>query len=487
MKIRKYNQKLEIFVQNKQEAQDLQNLLSCYVPGYQNDTLYKMGKWDGKHKFYTIKIAPGGWFFTTDLGFRNRILRYFDIKIPTQKTVGLEFLKKEIPKLPFKPYKHQLKLFLGMVSNLNHLGISSVGSGKSLSIYLGLKYFYELNETVLILVPTIMLVEQIYQDFKDYKADFMHDIQQIGGEFKNKDIQKPIVISTWQSAVKSDLSKFDVVINDETHQSKASVLSSILRNNNFKRKLGVTGTMPIEELDYMKLESNFGEPVRYINSAEMIQQGLATDVTVVACFLNYGKKGVPHRLIKKYHDEIKYQKESKERQQFINSLLKNLKGVTVALYNHTQHGIKTWENLTGTEYKKISFEKQKELDVFFISGKTSPKIREQIRKYLNTKEAVNSVVIAQYNIMSTGINIPKLKNLVYISANKSFVQVIQSIGRVLRLHELKSKAYVYDIVDVMNGKRQKDNYLLKHFWERESYYNSEGFKIVEKEVFLKNI
>ncbi len=486
MHIRKHNQKLEIFIEDKEQAKSLMDLLSCYEPGYQHDTLYQMGKWDGRKKFYKIKVMENGWFFITDLGFRNRVLRFFKKEIPQQKknSDSIDFLKKEIPKLPFKPYKHQLKLFLGLISNLNHLGISSVGSGKSLAFYLATKYFYEKNQKILILVPSIMLVEQLYQDYKSYFCDFLDKIQQIGGEFKDKNIKQPIVISTWQSAVKSDLSKFDIVMNDETHQAKAHVLNSILKSNNFKRKLGVTGTMPIIEKDYMTLESNFGEPVRYINAKQMIQQGLATDVTVVTTFLNYNNgKGIPKKSIKTYHEEIKFMKEHTPRQKFVNNLLKKLKGVTVALYNHTEHGVKTWENLTGIKYKKVSFDKQKELGVFFISGKTSPKIREQIRQYLNTVE--NAVVIAQYNIMSTGINIPKLKNLVYISSNKSYIQVIQSIGRILRLHKSKEKAYLYDIVDVMNGRRKDDNYLLKHFWERESFYNSEQFNIIEKEVTLK--
>ncbi len=268
------------------------------------------------------------------------------------------------------------------------------------------------------------------------------------------------------------------------HTAKADVLYSILKNNNFERKLGVTGSMPIIELDAMILESNFGKPKRYINAKQLMELGLATELTIVAMFLNYPK--VPFKLINTYHKEIKYQKESILRKEWVNRFLKKLTGVTVALYNHTDLGEDTWTRLTNLELNTKTLNNiklQKELKVFIISGKTKPKIREEIRLHLNTVE--DAVVIAQYSIMSTGINIPKLKNLVYLQSNKSYTATLQSIGRVLRLHDSKPKAFVFDLVDVMSGTRKDDNYLLRHFWERSNYYHQEDFNIIEKEIYLK--
>ncbi len=485
---------LEIFTDNIETARIIQEKLSCFEINYQHQTLYRMGKSDGRKKFYNVKKSSDGWFFATDLGFTKRIENSFDIEIledkDTKNPEALEFLKREIPKLPFKPYKHQLSLFMGLINSKNHLGISSVGSGKSLSIYLTLLWLRQNsqgNKKIILLVPTIMLVQQIFNDFKSYNAqdDFLNDIQQIGGDFTSKDIIKPIVISTWQSAVKTPLKGFDVCMVDEAHRSKASVLDSIIKNNNFSIKFGLTGSMPIIEYDAMILESNFGEPVRYINAKKMMEMGLATDLTIVAIFLNYPK--VPLNLIKKYPDEIKYMKSNTQRKDFINKFMLKLTGITVGLYAHTVFGIDTWERLTGeklTTKIKNSLILQKELGVFFISGSTKPSLREEIRLYLNTPEASTAIVIAQFNILSTGINIPKLKNLVYLNANKSFTDTLQSIGRVLRLHDSKLKAYVFDLVDCMSGNRKEENYLLKHFWERNNYYQQEGFNVIEKEINL---
>jgi superfamily II DNA or RNA helicase len=86
--------------------------------------------------------------------------------------------------------------------------------------------------------------------------------------------------------------------------------------------------------------------------------------------------------------------------------------------------------------------------------------------------------------MSTGINIKALKNLVFLSSSKSYTEIIQSVGRVLRLHDTKSKAVVFDLVDEMSAHRKSDNYHLKHFFVRLPYYESEGFEISEIEVTL---
>lgn len=267
------------------------------------------------------------------------------------------------------------------------------------------------------------------------------------------------------------------------HTAKADVLNDILHQPHWERKGGLTGSMPIIELDALTLESNFGKPKRYINARQMIDMGLATDLSIVAMFLNYPQ--IPKKQIKTYQNEVKFMKDYLPRQVFINKLLHKLDGVTVALYNHTDHGVKTWENFTGiklTTKIKNSFGEQSKLGCFFLTGSTSPKLREQIRLYLNSVE--QSLVIAQYNIMSTGINIPRLKNLVYLSSNKSFTATLQSIGRVLRLHKEKSSAVVYDLIDCMSGKRVDMNYLQRHFWERNNFYEQEEFTVIEKEINL---
>ena len=213
-------EKIEVFTTDKKIAQKIQSEFSCMVPGYQQSTKYRSGRWDGKKKFYSIQgiNEPKGWLFKLNKSFLKRISEITGHPLEkTDYTEALDFLITEIENLPFKPYKHQMKMFLGAASEKSHLGISSVGSGKSLVIYLLMKYYNQKNKKILILVPTIDLVHQMKNDMIDYSVNepIEAKIQQMGGEFTSKEVTKDILISTWQSAVKSDLTKFEVVINDE--------------------------------------------------------------------------------------------------------------------------------------------------------------------------------------------------------------------------------------------------------------------------------
>jgi predicted helicase len=135
--------------------------------------------------------------------------------------------------------------------------------------------------------------------------------------------------------------------------------------------------------------------------------------------------------------------------------------------------------------KKNDFEYQKQLGVFFISGSTKSTVREKIREYLNSSESKNEILIAQSTTISTGINLPKLTNLVIAEMpGKSFTKILQSIGRVMRKSKEKGNTvFIWDIIDVFPYKNE--NYSLKHFWERMEYYNSEEHEIIEMEKELK--
>jgi superfamily II DNA or RNA helicase len=334
-----------------------------------------------------------------------------------------------------------------------------------------------------VLVPTVDLVHQLKDDFVDYNApkDFINEVQQIGGEFNNKNVLRPIVISTYQSAIKSDLSGFDVIINDEAHLAKAETIQTILQNP-FKIKLGLTGSPPPEKLDLLLLEQHYGQPKTYITAKGLIDLGLATDVVISAVFLKQKQK------IMKYHEEVKFIKDSPKRRKWITGFMKKLKGLSIGLYQHTEHGEQTWEDLTGVEataQNLNNFELQKKLGVFFLKGGTKTSTRKRILNYIKNLNGTEKVIlIGQIKLLSTGINIKPLKHLVFLSSTKGYVTVIQSIGRVLRLHDSKKKAVIWDLVDDFSSKRKTENYALKHFWERLSFYEFQQFDIIETEVQL---
>ena len=86
-----------------------------------------------------------------------------------------------------------------------------------------------------------------------------------------------------------------------------------------------------------------------------------------------------------------------------------------------------------------------------------------------------------YNVL-TGVNMPKLHDVILYANSKSKIKVLQSIGRGLRKHATKNQIILYDIIDDLSYKtrtgRVVENYLIKHWKERMSYYKEQEFPVI---------
>lgn len=102
-----------------------------------------------------------------------------------------------------------------------------------------------------------------------------------------------------------------------------------------------------------------------------------------------------------------------------------------------------------------------ETNSFYSDGQTDVGIREKIRSDLEKSDG--NVLFANVQIMSTGINVKRLHNLVFCFGSKSLVRVIQSCGRILRLYDGKDCATLVDTV--FNFKYSK-----RHYQERLKLY-----------------
>jgi superfamily II DNA or RNA helicase len=180
--------------------------------------------------------------------------------------------------------------------------------------------------------------------------------------------------------------------------------------------------------------------------------------------------------------------ECNHRTNFVTDFLTSLsqKGVTAGLYHRTEYGVVLYKKLTGIELgegtkKRNDFDTMVKNNIFFIDGKTSPKVREKIRQYIDT--VPGAILLAQSKVLSTGINIKRLKNIVMLQNNKSFTDVVQILGRVMRLHPSKSHVYIFDLVDVFPYKRPSYSY--QHFEFRAMYYKYERHNYIEKRFDLR--
>jgi len=488
--IRELENHIEILTNKSEDIKNLDRLLSALRPGHEYEPRFQSGASDGRTRFYQTQKMERGVLFIIPRGFKKRLLDNisFDSSslLPPDKISeeDKEILKSIINTLPFKPRKYQLKSVIQFIENHNYLASMCTGSGKSLVAYLTMRFFYERGMKGILLVPTISLTMQMYGDFKDYNApeSFLENIKLVGGENNDKELNKPLIIGTYQSLVKvrENMKSYNFILTDEVHLASAESMQLILEQP-FKVKLGMTGSVPIVTVDRMAIEQIFGEPDFIVTARELMDLGLLTDSTITPVFLNYERRQDGLRAGLKYQDEVKFIKQSESRMRFIKTFLDKLPGLTVCLYAHNEHGENTFRSLTGIDIKPNDIETMKKYNVFLINGKTKGRIREEIRLY--TENIEKGVIIANYKVFSTGINLPNLTNIILLSSTKSYVTILQSLGRVFRKKQGKIKARIFDVVD--NFPYAKESYSMKHFWERLSAYNQENHTIIEKEIDMR--
>lgn len=236
-------------------------------------------------------------------------------------------------------------------------------------------------------------------------------------------------------------------------------------------RIGTTGTLDGSQTHKLVIEGLFGKVYNVTSTKKLIDKNLLSDIEIKCLILGYDDESVQQMKRQQYQDEIKFLITNEKRNQFINKLCLHVKGNTLVLFNFVDLHGKVLYNMMQQTDKKI----------FFIYGGTDADQREQIRHILNEEE--NAILIASYGTCSTGINIPRINNVVFASPSKSVVRVLQSIGRGLRKAKGKNKTVVYDISDDLCYLGYK-NHTMKHLDERIKIYNNEKFPYELKKIIL---
>lgn len=413
----------------------------------------RCGVSDGKIKF----VKKNGNFLK---GLLNKIKAYMDrqnidyiVDFKLTEGINKDDVFKFISelKLPFDPYDFQKNGVKIAVDNKQKIVLSATGSGKSYLLYILSRYLQHVNEQVLLVVPDVGLVNQMYNDFKDYaQADKEHlkDFDNIYHKIfagQDKDTDHPVIISTWQSIYDLDKShplfkKTNVILSDECHLcSSDSYMEIFEKAVNTTKRIGVTGTLPEDLIEQLKLEGIFGTSLRIVSSRQLIEMGLATESVVQPVILNYDEETIQtvYRA-KDWRYEQRVIMESEERfdfvTKFIEKLAKKNKGNVIVLFKNVDYGNRLYERL-----------KERHGNTFLIKGSVSPKKREEIRN--NLDKISDGILIGTDKIVSTGLNIKSLRYMVNTQNGKSEIKTIQSIGRLMRLFDGKDGSVLYDIVD----------------------------------------
>ena len=482
------SKKNEVFLQVQAEPHvyyELADQFTFDVPGAKFSPAYKKKFWDGKIRLFSTQTGQ------IYVGLLDRVVQFckdhsYTYEFVNSKHYGLPFEVNEgISKEGVKDYmnaicKHKPRDYQidGVYDALRHnrkLLISTTASGKSLMIYSIVRYYVERKQNTLIVVPTTSLVEQMYKDFADYGWDvgsFCHKIY--AGRERETDSQ--VIITTWQSLYKLPrkyFERFSVVVGDEAHQFKSKSLISIMTKlADAKYRFGFTGTLDGSQTHKWVLEGLFGPSYKIIKTNELMKKGHVATLDINVLLLKH-----PPNKFETFEEEVQYIINHNRRNNFIKNLALDLKGNTLILFARVEkHGEPLYNLINNSNI----IENRR---VFFVHGGIDTEDREEIRDI--TERENNAIIVASYGTFSTGINIKNLHNVIFASPSKSRIRNLQSIGRVLRKGDNKTKATLYDIADDISYKSRK-NYTLNHLIERIKVYNEENFNYDIVTVPLKN-
>ena len=468
-------------------AKELSTFFTFKVPNHQFIPAFRKRRWDGRVRLfnYASRTIYGGLLDYVENFLREREYTYEKVNfkpIVFEESYIDDWLKKQTIHLGEKiiqPYDYQIEAVKASIMNNRILLISPTGSGKSLIIFLTLKFLLEHSEgKYLIVVPTTGLVNQMSSDFLEYcnrNLEISRNIHAIySGQEKNTN--KRIVISTWQSIFRQDNSFFNDfrgIFGDESHLYKAKSLVSLMKKlKNCPFRIGTTGTLDGIHTHKLIIEGVFGRMHRVTTTKELIDDKVLSNLRIECLLMSYDDE--TKKQIKKasYQDEIHWIVTQPNRNKFICDLAESIPGNVMLLFNYVDaQGIPL--------YKYLNSRKKK--DIFMIHGKTDVEEREQIRHIVDNN--TNSILVSSFGTCSTGINIKNINAIIFASPSKSVIRILQSIGRGLRKSDIKDKVVVYDIGDDLKHLSYR-NHTLKHMDERLDLYTNEKFPFSLKNIRL---
>lgn len=420
--------------------QECQDELTYYVPGYIHMAQYKLGWWDGKIRLmskaglthfnlieYILPILDQHGY-ALDIEDRCDWVNTISEKMEfIDNTYLSNFVDKEGN--PITLWDHQVTGVNTAIKEGQGVLELATGSGKTIICGIMAKMWAVFGHVVII-VPNIDLAIQTQYEFQ----------QRIGidcgiwyGERKER---KQITIATWQSLDHFPELFHDVicVIVDEVHQAKAKVLSEMLSGPaaHVPFRFGCTGTLPKEELFRKQIEATIGNHIYMVRSKDLQDLGVLADATIYQIKLNDAAN--PNWIrgsasVETWKDELDLMFNDSERLAYMAETIKMIvedHSNTLVMVQYRAHGKKLAEALPGA-----------------ISLDGRNKGRKEFYDAFNKGD--NEILICTYGIASTGIDIPRIFNLVIIEPGKKFEKVMQTLGRGLRKASDKDHLNVFDI------------------------------------------
>lgn len=450
-------------------------------PGARYLPSVRLGRWNGKVSYFSL----GGSTFVHLLEDIIPVIDQFgyEIELEDLREYNQPFVFDKITQDSFSdtswPEGHemagepivlrdyQVEIINNFLANPQSLQEVATGAGKTL-MTAGLSKQVEQYGRSIVIVPNKSLVVQTEADYINLGLD-------VGVYFGDrKEYNKTHTICTWQSLnnmlkntraheaevpIGEFIEGVVCVIVDEVHMAKADALKTLLTGvfSHVPIRWGLTGTVPKADFDKVSIVVSLGPVIGKLSASELQDRGVLARCHVNIVQLKDNKE------FSNYQSELKFLTEDNARLDAMSRLIAEVSksGNTLILVDRISAG-KAIQTKLSDIFKLLG----EDHEVPFISG--SMKISERKEEYDEVKIATNKVIVATYGVAAVGINIPRIFNLVLIEPGKSFVRVIQSIGRGIRKAEDKDHVEIWDLTSSCK-------FAKRHLTQRKAFYREANY------------
>ena len=431
----------------------------------------RLGRWNGKVSYFSlggstfINLLPEILPLLDQAGYDiqlNDLREYtttFNFNRVDENTFSNYVWPKKHPKEgePIILRDYQVEVINRFLENPQCIQEVATGAGKTITTA-ALSYSIQEYGRSIVIVPNKSLVTQTEEDYKNVGLN-------VGVYFGDrKEIGKTHTICTWQSLnnmmkkTKEGDAEIPIgefiegvvcVIVDEVHQAKADALKTLMTSvfSHVPIRWGLTGTIPKAKFEATSLFVSIGPVIGKLSASELQDKGV-----LAQCHVNIVQLKDDVEFTN-YQSELKYLTEDKKRLDTIAELIVKIKetGNTLILVDRISAGKELVDRLP---------------NAVFVSGGT--KLTERKEEYDEVATSTDKIIVATYGVASVGINIPRIFNLVLLEPGKSFVRVIQSIGRGIRKAEDKDFVQIWDVTSTCK-------FAKRHLTQRKNFYREANY------------
>lgn len=340
--------------------------------------------------------------------------------------------KKKDEILEITPRDYQYEMADWCIKNKFGIGLLATGGGKTLTLYMMIRYIQNQNpdQKIVVVVPNVNLTKQGYSDFSEYSAgdddwNVEDQVQRIGGGSKDPD--RNIVFTTWQSLGKKRFayfSKIDAIFVDEVHGADAKILKRITEKSiHAQYKIGMTGTLKgtaegLDDVALLTLKGLFGGKHKVFATARMLMDwGYLPNLKVLRLRMKYSNilklkfqkaikdllgdenkvfRNVRDKNLQMLNEEKEFVKSQPMRTTIICDTIEKIKGNTVVFFERKAYGKELKEHFESISDKKV----------FYVDGDISANARSEI--YEEIEKTQDCVLFATFGTLKVGISIDNL-------------------------------------------------------------------------------